>query len=90
MLKKVKDRSSKVFYTRIEHKYNLEIIGIGHASYKIYEYPIGGNLIFIKEGNSSGASLVYWKTKQIQKAAHSSKDSETLNVSKLVDDAVYI
>ena len=33
---------------------------------------------------------MYWKTKQIQKFAHSSKHAETLNVSKSVDDAVYI
>lgn len=79
-----------MFYTRISNKDNLDIIGIGGASYRYDENPIGGDLIFIKEANSSMASLVYWKTQQIQKVAHSSKDAETLNVSKLVDDAVYI
>ena len=46
-------------------------------------------MLFINEVNSSRASLVYWKIKQIQKVAHSLKDRKTLNVSKLVDDAVY-
>ena len=69
---------------------NLEIIGIGDASYKCDKKSVGGDLIFIKEAHSNRASLVYWKTKQIQKVTHSSKDAETLNVSKLLDDAVFL
>ena len=33
---------------------------------------------------------VYWKSKQIVRTVHSSKDSETLNMAKLVDDSVYV
>ena len=51
-----------MFYTRISNKDNLDIIGIGGASYKYDENPIGGDLIFIKEAKSSTASLVYLKT----------------------------
>ena len=90
VLKKVKERSRKMFYTWIGNRENLEIIWIGDTSYKCDENPIGGDLIFIKEVNSSRASLVYWQTKQIQKVAHSLKDVETLNVSKLVDGTVYL
>merc|ERR1712055_432439 len=35
-------------------------------------------------------SPLYWKLKQIMKVAHSSKDAETLNISKMLDDSVYI
>ena len=84
------ERSSNIIYTRIGNRDNLEKISIVDALYKYDENLIGGDLIFIKEAVSSRASLVYWKTKQIQKTAHSSKDAETLNISKLVDDAVYI
>ena len=33
-------------------------------------------------------SPMFWKSKQISRTAHSSKDAETLNMSKLVDDSV--
>ena len=33
---------------------------------------------------------MYWKTKQIQKVAYFLKDADIINVSKLVDDAIYI
>ena len=90
VMKKVKERPSRMFYSRIGKKEDLEVIGIGDASYKSDEKSIGGDLIFIKEAHSDRASLVYWKTKQIEKVTHSSKDAETLNVSKLVDDAVFL
>ena len=35
------------------------------------------------------ASPVYWKSKQIDRVCHSSKDAETLNMTRLVDDATF-
>lgn len=78
-----------MFFTWIGNEKNLEMIDIRDTSYKCDENLIGCDLIFIKEVNSSRASLVYWKTKRIQKVSHSSKDEETLNVLMLVD-TVYI
>ena len=40
VLKKVKERSSKMFYTRIRNEDNLETIVIGNATYKSDENPI--------------------------------------------------
>ena len=34
------------------------------------------------------ASPIYWKSKKIERVCHSSKDAETLNLIKIVDDAV--
>ena len=34
------------------------------------------------------AAPIFWKTKQIQRVCHSSKDAETLNLLKMVDDSV--
>ena len=90
VMKKVKERPSRMFYSQIGKKEDLEVIGIGDASYKSDENSIGGDLIFIKEAHGDRASLVYWKTKQIAKVTHSSKHAETLNLSKLVDDAVFL
>ena len=57
-LKKVKERPSEMFYRRIGNKENLEVIRIEDASYKVDEFAIGGNLIFLKEKGSTRASLV--------------------------------
>ena len=35
------------------------------------------------------ASPIMWKSKQIDRVCHSSKDAETLALSKLIDEAVY-
>ena len=90
VMKKIKERPSRVVFSKIGIKEKLEVVGIGDASYKCDEKSIGGNMIFIKEADSDRASLIYWKTKQIDRVTHSSKDAETLNVSKLVDDAVFL
>ena len=34
------------------------------------------------------ASPIFWKTKQIARVCHSSKDAETLNLLRMVDDSV--
>ena len=39
------------------NKGNLELIGMGDALYKVDEHPLGGDMIFIKEANSSRESL---------------------------------
>ena len=36
------------------------------------------------------ASPIMWKSKQIERVCHSSKDTETLSMSKLLDEVVYI
>ena len=36
----------------------------------------------------SRAAPIFWKTKQIDRVCHSSKDAETLNLLKMVDDSV--
>ena len=53
VLKKVKMRSSIIFYTLIGNRENLDIIGIGYASYKYYKKSIDVDWIFSKDANSS-------------------------------------
>ena len=36
------------------------------------------------------ASLVMWKSKQIDRVCHSSKDAETLVLSKMLDEVTYL
>ena len=67
---------------------HLVIVGIGDASYKQDDKAIGGVLIFLANSSLTCALPIYWKSKQIERVCHSSKDAEMLNLLKMVDDAV--
>ena len=80
-----------MIYSKIADKNeDLEVIGIGDASYKWDDKSVGGNVILISNKKNNKVLPVYWKSKQIVRAVHSSKDAETLNLAKLVDDSVYL
>ena len=56
------------------------MIGVVDASYKSDEKSIGGMLIMIADDKMTVASLIMWKSKQIEHVCHSSKNAETGNV----------
>ena len=55
------------------------------ASYKSDEKSVGVRLLRIVDEQMTKASLVMWKSKQIDRVCHSSKDAETLVFSKILD-----
>ena len=87
---KVKKEENKVVYGRIGDKEKLQVIGVVDASYKSDEKSIGGMLIMIANDGMTVASPIMWKSKQIERVCHSSKDAETLAMSKLLDEVTYI
>ena len=87
---KVRKEENKVVYERVGDKEKLQVIGIVDASYKSDEKSIGGMLIMIADDKMTKASPIMWKSKQIERVCHSSKDAETLAMSKLLDEVVYI
>ena len=89
VLKKVREPESKIKYKRIGDKEDLVIVGIGDASYKLDDKAVGGVSLFLANSNLTRASPIYWKSKQIVRVCHSSKDAETLNMTRLVDDATF-
>ena len=50
----MKERPSEIYYRRIGNKESLEVIGIGDVSYKVDEFAVGGNLIFLKISQNIG------------------------------------
>ena len=68
----------------------MQLVGIGDASYKTDDKAVGGVLLFLVDKAMTRMSPLYWKSKQIMKVAHSSKDAETLNISKMLDDSMYL
>ena len=67
----------------------MVIVGIGDASFKSDDKAVGGVSLFMANSKLTRASPVYWKSKQIVRVCHSSKDAETLNMTRLVDDATF-
>ena len=51
---------------------------------------VGGMLMLLADKNLTKASAVMWKSKQIERVCHSSKDAETLAMSKIMDEATYL
>ena len=88
ILKRVQERESKIKYGYIGEKEDLVIIGLGDASYKQDDKAVGGVVLFLANSTFTRASPIYWKSKQIERVCHSSKDAETLNLVRMVDDAV--
>merc|ERR1711942_418147 len=90
VVEKVKKEENKVVYTKVGEKENLQIIGIVDASYKTDDKAIGGMMMMIANKEMTKASPVMWKAKQIERVCHSSKDAETLALSKILDEITYL
>ncbi len=76
-------------FSRIGPKDDLMIVGIGDASFKSDETAVSGVLLFLTNTSMTRAAPIYWKSKTISRVCYSSKDAETLNISKMMDDAIY-
>ena len=76
-------------FSKIGSRDDLIIIGIADASFKSEEKVVGGVLLFLANSNITNASPIYWKSKTISRVCYSSKDAKTLNISKIVDDAIF-
>ena len=89
VLKRVKERSSKMKFSRIGPKDDLMIVGIGDTSFKSDDKAVGGLLLFLTNTSMTRAAPIYWMSKTISRVCYSSKDAETNNIFKMIDDAVY-
>ena len=89
ILKKAKEQSSKLKFSRIGPKEDLMIVRIGDASFKSYDKAIGVVMLFTTNSSMTKASPLYWKAKTISRVCSSSKDAETLNMATMMEDAVY-
>ena len=69
---------NKVVYSKVGKKEKLQLVRLVDASYKNDEKSVGGMMLFIADENITKASLVIWKSNQIESVCHSSKYAETL------------
>ena len=89
VLKKIRERDSKIKFSRIPARDDLIVVGIGDASFKSEEKAVGGVLLFLANSQMTKALPIYWKAKTISRVCHISNDVETLNVSRMVDDSIF-
>ena len=78
ILKQVHSKESKIRYTHIGNKEDLVIIGLGDALYKQDDKAIGGVILLLANSLFTKALPIFWKSKQIERVCHSSKDAQTL------------
>ena len=90
IVEKVKNEENKIIYGKIGDRETLQVVGIVDASYKSDEKSIGGMMIVLTNENMTKASPLMWKAKQIDRVCHSSKDAETLAMTKMIDELVYM
>ena len=90
VLKKVRERESKIKFSKIAPRDNLIIVGIGDTYFKSEEKAVRGVLLFLANSTMTKALPIYWKVKTIARVYHSSKDAKTLNVSRMVFDGIFI
>ena len=90
VVEKVRKEENKVIYGKVGEKEKLQLIGIVDASFKTDEKSVGGMMLMIANEQMTKASPVMWKSKQIERVCHSSKDAETLALSKMLDEATYL
>ena len=76
-------------FSKIGTKEDMMIVGIGDASFKSDDKAVGEVLLFLTNTSMTRAALIYWKSKTFSRVCYSSKDAETINISKMMDDAVY-
>ena len=65
---------------------DLMIIGFGDTCFKMNYKAVGGVFFFLTNSSMYRASSIYWKAKKIDCVCHSSKDAETLNLLRMVED----
>ena len=78
-----------MFCGRIGKKEDLQIVGIGDASFKTDEKAVGGVILLLVNQDFTKTSQIYWKKKQIERVCHSSKDVEILILSKFLENEVF-
>merc|ERR1712114_109861 len=75
LVDKVKNEENKVIYGKIGNRETLQVVGIVDALYKSDEKSIGGMMIVLTNEDMTKASPLMWKTNQIDRVCHSSKDA---------------
>ena len=90
VLKKVREKKSKVVFTRIREKEELSVIGVNDASYHYDDRSVAGEMIMMGNQKNGKVTPLYWRSGVIRKVCVSPKAVETRALLRLMDDGVHM
>ena len=90
ILKKVREKESKVVFSRIGRKEDLCVLGISDASYHCSDRSVAGEMILLGNLGSDEAVPIYWRSGVIRKVCISPKAAETRALLRVTDDSVHM
>ena len=90
VLKKVREKESKVLFTKIGEKDELSVIGVSDASYHYDDKSVAGELIMLGNQKTEKAAPLYWISGIIRKVCMPPKAAETRMLLRLSDDGVHM
>ena len=90
VLKKVREKESKVKFSKIGEKEDLCVMGVSDASYHHDDRSVAGEMIVLGYMRSRKAAPIYWRSGVIRKVCVSPKAAETRALLRLMDDSVHM
>ena len=90
VLKKVREKESKVVFTKIGKKEELCVMGVSDASYHNDDRSVAGEMIMLGNKKTGRAAPMYWRSGVIRKVCVSPKAAETRALLRLMDDSVHM
>ena len=84
----MRERESKIVFSKIGEKESLCVIGISDVSYHQDDNAVSGELILLGNKKTVAASPLYWKSGVIRKVCLSPKAAETRSLVRVVDDSL--
>ena len=90
VLKKVRDKESKVVFTKIGEKEELCVMGVRDASYHHHDRSVAREMIMLGNQRTGKAAPMYWRSGVIRKVCVSPKAAETRALLRLMDDSVHM
>ena len=90
VLKKVREKESRVLFTKIGEKNELCVMGVSDASYHQDDRSVAGEMIMLGNQRTGKAAPMYWRSGVIRKVCVSPKAAETRALLRLMDDGVHM
>ena len=90
VLKKVREKESRVLFTKIGEKNELCVMGVSDASYHQDDRSVAGEMIMLGNQRIGKVAPMNWRSGVIRKVCVSPKAAETRTLLRLMDDGVHM
>ena len=90
VMKKVRERESKLTFRKIVADDKLIVYSETDASYKQEEKSIAGQIIMLGSRMEEDVNFIFWKSKTIDRVCESSKDAEARGLTSIIDTSKFL